>query len=397
MKNDKEVKKIKKKVPKTYVITVLFILIVFVLIVYKMRNSEEKYLVNEGTIEYTTSCMGYVIKSETTIDIDNTKVLIPALSDGSRVSKNNIIATYKGSEYEDYQTKLKEIDAKILDAMKDIDVEYSIDVSNLESQVVNAVSSSQGTTSMVKMQEYKTSIGNLLSKRASIVGSLSPEDAYVKQLIKEREDIESKLKTSSSNIKASIGGIVSYTVDGLEDKLTEETALKLSYDEIKEYVNNKKTATNKIRITSNYEAYIMIKVDNTYKEYMKEDNSYELKIVGEELNILKGTIKKLKETEEGYEVLFRITNGIENIVDSRECELEVVWTTYEGLVVPINAIFEGTDGREYVKIITRGEYVDIPVKVEQKNNTYAVVSNYDKENVNDYILERYDQVIIGRQ
>ena len=38
--------------------------------------------------------------------------------------------------------------------------------------------------------------------------------------------------------------------------------------------------------------------------------------------------------------------------------------------------------------------MDIPVKVEQKNKTYAIVSNYDKENVNDYVLERYDQVVI---
>ena len=247
---------------------------------------------------------------------------------------------------------------------------------------------------MVEMQEYKTNIGNLLSKRASIVGNLSPEDAYVKELIKQREDIENKLKTSSSNIKASIGGIVSYSVDGLEDKLTKDTVQTLTYDDVKEYINGKKTSTNKIRITSNYEAYILIKVDNSYREAIKEGKIYELKIAKEELSILNGTVVSIKDTEQGCEVLFRITNGIENIVDSRECELEVVWTKYEGLVVPIKAIHQGEDGREYVKIITRGEYVDIPVKVEQKNKTYAIVSNYDKENVNDYVLERYDQVVI---
>lgn len=397
MKSDEKVKKFKKKVPKTYTVMIAFFAIILLVVIYKMHNSEETYLVNEGIVEYTTSTIGYVIKSETTIDIDTAKVLIPAVSDGSRVSKDNIIATYKGSEYEDYQTKLKEIDAKILDAMKDIDVEYSVDVSNLESQVVNVVSNSQGTTSVVEMQEYKTSVGNLLSKRASIVGSLSPDDAYVKDLIKEREEIESKSKTSSSNIKASVGGIVSYTVDGLEDKLTKETVEKLSYDEIKEYVNNKKLATNKIRITSNYEAYIVVKVASEYKEYIEEDKIYELKVMGEELNILKGTITKITEKDDEIEVVFRITNGIESIVDSRECELEVVWQEYEGLVVPIKAIFEGEDGREYVKIITRGEYVDIPIKVEQKNKTYAIVSNYEKENVNDYILERYDQVVIDGQ
>ena len=96
-------------------------------------------------------------------------------------------------------------------------------------------------------------------------------------------------------------------------------------------------------------------------------------------------------------MLFRVTNGVENIIDSRECEIEVVWTTYEGLVVPIKAIKEDATGKKYVTILTRGDYVDIPVKIQRKNNTYAIVENYEKKSINDYILERYDQVIMDAQ
>ena len=385
-----------KSLAKIYFVVFLFFSIILGLILYKTYTKEEKYLVNEGKIEYTSSCIAYVIKNETIVDVDSTKILIPTVSEGSRVSKNNIIATYREAEYQDYQEKLKKIDEDILKAMKDINVEYSVDVKNLEEQVVKSIVSAQNTTSMIEMQEYKTNINNLLSKRANIIGKLSPEDAYVKSLIADREKLENQLKTSSSNIKAPIGGIISYTVDGIEDKLTEDTIMKLNYEDVKEYVSNRKeTASNKIRITSNYEAYLMVRVDNVDKEYIKEGNTYTLKIVGVEENILNGQIVKVTETEQGYEVIFRVTNGIENIVDSRECEVEVVWTSYEGLIVPVKAITRKKDGKDYVKIITRGEYVDIPVKVEQKNKTYAVVSNYERENLNSYILERYDQVVIS--
>lgn len=381
---------------KVHFFVALFIVVITLLILYKMGNKEEKYLVNEGKIDYTTSCIGYVIKNEKIIDVDSNKVLIPTVSEGSRVSKNNIIATYRGSEYQDYQNRLKELDAEILSAMKDIDVEYSVDVSNLESQVINTIVDSQGISSMVEMQEYKTVVDSLLSKRATIIGELSPEDAYVKELIAKRENLEKELMSSSSNIKASIGGIISYTVDGLEDKLTEETINNLNYEDVKEYVKNRKEiSSNKIRITSNYEAYILARVDNIDSDYVKVGKEYELKLTGAELVSLKGTITKFTETEQGYEVLFRITNGVENLVDSRECEIEVVWTSYEGLVVPIKAITESEDGKNYVKIITRGEYVDIPVKIKQKNKTYAIVENYEKEDINSYILERYDQVIVS--
>ena len=379
---------------RVYLLVILFIITVVVFMLYKMYNSEEKYLVNEGVIEYTTSCVGYVIKDETILDIDNGKVIVPTVSEGSRVSKNNIIATYRGLEYENYQNKLQEIDNKILDAMQDIDVEYSVEVNNLERQVVNTVISANGISSMIEMQEYKTKINELLSKRASIIGELSPEDAYVKDLIKQREDLEAELKTSSSNVKAPIGGIISYTIDGLEDKLTEESIMNLNYEDVKGFVQNSKAVTSsKIKITSNYEAYVFVRANNVDRQYIEEGRKYDIKIMGAELAELTGTIVKLTETEQGYEVLFRVTNGIESIINSRECEVEVVWTTYEGLVVPIKAIKE-KDDKSYVTIITRGDYIDIPVKVQRKNKTYAIVENYEKENINDYILERYDQVLI---
>lgn len=386
---------LKYKGKRVYLLVIFFIVIVMSVILYNTYNKEEKHLVNEGVIEYTTTCVAYIIKDETIIDLDSTKVLVPTISEGSRVSKNNIVATYRGAEYEEYNQKLQDIDNKILQAMKDIDIDYSIEISNLENQVVNSIIAAKNVSSMVEMQEIKNNINDILSKRARIIGELSPEEAYVKELIAQRESLETELKTSSSNIKAPIGGIISYNIDGLEDKLTEESILKLNYEDVKEYVNSANSSSgNKIKIISNYEAYILVRADNVDNKYIEEGKQYKLNIIGAELSEVFGTIIKVTQTEQGYEVLFRVTNGIENIVENRECEIEVVWTTYEGLVVPLKAIKENEDGKNHVTIITRGEYVDIPVKVQRKNNTYAIVENYEKENINDYILERYDQVVL---
>ena len=217
----KNKKLLKHKGKRVYLLVMFFIVIVMSVILYNTHNKEEKYLVNEGVIEYTTNCVAYVIKDETIIDLDNTKVLVPTLSEGSRVSKNNIIATYRGAEYEEYNQKLQEIDNKILQAMKEIDIDYSIEISNLEAQVVSAIVSAKDVSSMVQMQEIRNNINDILSKRAKIIGELSPEEAYVKELIAQREAIEAELKMSSSNVKATIGGIISYNIDGLENKLTE--------------------------------------------------------------------------------------------------------------------------------------------------------------------------------
>ena len=383
---------------KSRVLLSVFIITIAIFMIYRMSNKEEQYLVNAGIIEYSTTGIGYVAKNETIIEIDTSKVLVPTISEGSRVSKNNIIATYRGSEYQGYQEKLKELDAEILLAMKDINIDYSIDISNLENQVINSVINSLGVSSMVEMQECKSNVDKILSRRASIVGELSPEDAYVKELIAKREKLEAEILLSESNIKAPIGGIISYTIDGLEEKLTEKTIQELNYEDVKACVKNKQeVSSNKIRVTSNYEAYILIRAENIDGDYINLEDEYELKIVGAELSQIRGKIIKSTPTEQGYEVLFRVTNGVENLIDIRECEVEVVWESYEGLVVPLKAIHKGDDGKKYVQIITRGDYIEIPVKVKQKNKTYAIVENYEKENINDYILERYDQVVISQK
>lgn len=380
---------------RVYLLIILFAIFSVGVILYNKYNSEETYLVNEGVIEYTTNCVGYVVKKENVLDIDNSKILIPTISEGSRVSKNNIIATYRGAEYEEYQKKLQDIDNKILEEMKEIDIHNAIEVSNLENQVVAQISELEENTSMVEMQETKNKINDLLRKRASIIGELSPEEAYLKELISERDGLEAQIKTSSSNVTAPIGGIISYNVDGLEDKLTEESIMTLNYEDVKGYINNsEQNFTNKIKIINNYEAYIIVRTDNAYGEYIELEKEYKLKIRGTQFSELIGTVVKMTETEQGHEVVFRIRNGVENIIGSRECEIEVVWTVYEGLVVPTKAIKENKSGKNYVTILTRGDYVDIPVKVQRKNNTYAIVENFEKENINDYILERYDQVVM---
>ena len=398
MKKDNRKTKTNIKFHKVHLLVLLFITVVTMLMIYSMNNKDEKYLVNEGRIEYSTSTIGYVAKNETIVDIDTSKVLVPTVSEGSRVSKNNIIATYRGNEYQEHKNKLEELDAEILLAMKDINIDYSIDINNLENQVINTVINSMGVSSMVDMQECKNNVNNLLNKRASIIGELSPQDAYVKELIARRKTLENELTSSASNIKAPIGGIISYTVDGLEDKLNGQTIMNMNYEDAKGYViNREESSSNKIRITSNYEAYILVRVDDVDSEYVKVNEQYELKIMGIKLESLNATIVKATETEQGYEIIFRVTNGVENIVDNRECEVEVVWKAYAGLVVPLKAIYKGEDAKDYVKIITRGEYAQIPVKIKQKNKTYAIVENYEKENVNDYILERYDQVVVSKK
>ena len=72
---------------------------------------------------------------------------------------------------------------------------------------------------------------------------------------------------------------------------------------------------------NNYEAYIVTKVKLEDKQYIKEGTNYTIRLVEDNGYTLKGYLKKVNETEDGIELFFLITNGVEELADLRDVEI----------------------------------------------------------------------------
>lgn len=392
---------VENNINKYYVIIgSILILIAAVIIMLSISKNTNQYLVQMGTVEYTEITTGYILKKEKTIEKDQSKVLVPIIAEGSRVSKNDIIATYKGNEYKNYEETLATMDKEILERMKDLPVVYSSEVDTIEDTIYYLIKQSIGETSYNKMQEYKQKINSNINKRANIIGELSPDGAEIKRLIEQRNQYEADAKKSNDNILATMPGIVSYTVDGLEEVLNFEN---LEYNKIVSEINSKHNVDNtKIKIVGNYEAYIVFKASLDNIQYIKKGNKYRLRLIEENNYELLATLEKTNKVDDGIEVYFRVTNGIENLIDLREIELEVVWDYEHGLVVPVNALQEYENIQaSYITAIKKSEYKNIPVIIQVKNKSFAVVKNYEEEQLeelgitSEYELELYDRMIVG--
>ena len=68
----------------------------------------------------------------------------------------------------------------------------------------------------------KKEINESLTKKAKLTGELSPSGSYIKELISKRSKYEEQLNSGSEYIEATVSGLVSYKVDGLEDVLKYE-------------------------------------------------------------------------------------------------------------------------------------------------------------------------------
>lgn len=376
-----------------------------IVMIYSIGGRTKQYLTEHGRIEKTEITTGYIVKTEKTVEKDQSKVLVPVISEGSKVAKKSIIATYKGEEYKNYEETLASMDKEILERMQELPAEYSSEVTAIEATIFSLVKNSLKETSYNKMQEYKQKINTNINKRAIIIGELSPKGAEIKTLIAKRNKYEEEAKKSNDNIYAPITGIVSYNADGLEEELKLSKINKLSYDKIKELVNTKKEKNStKIKVVNNYEAYIVIKSKLENLDYMAEGYEYRVRLIENNNYEFIATLERLEQKEDGVEVYFKVSNGIEELVNLRESEVEIVWDSYEGLYVPIETLKKDeTTGIYYIWINRYTETKSVPVKVRIQNDSYAVVKNYEAEELEElgieteYELELYDRVTVIKE
>jgi len=71
-----------------------------------------------------------------------------------------------------------------------------------------------------EITEYNKEIKKLLEKKIVTIGETSGVSKQLKSLIKQREKINEKISNSTKYLTSPISGIVSYRVDGLEEKLS---------------------------------------------------------------------------------------------------------------------------------------------------------------------------------
>lgn len=159
----------------------------------------------------------------------------------------------------------------------------SSDIKALEKQIESKINGIKDKNNLQDIKEYKSDINGYVTKKAKIAGELSPSGAYINNLINERISLEQQLKNNSKYEKATIGGIVSYRVDGLESKLTPE-----SFEEItKESLEGLNLTTGQIvttsetmgKIINNFECYIAVVTNSNSAKNASVGDKVKLRII----------------------------------------------------------------------------------------------------------------------
>lgn len=325
------------------------------------------------------------------------------------MSKGNPVFKYYNVDEEKINSQISELNNQIQEALEGKTDLPSSDVKALEGQIENQLKDLKNENNMQDILEHKNNISTYVVKKAKIAGSLSSAGQYINNLISQRNTLEQTLSDGAEYVISGISGVVSYRIDGLENKLTLDNLDNLTSDYLKSL--NLTTgqivskSENKAKVINNFKCYIAITFSSEEANKTKEGNKVTLRLSSQEE--VKAEVYKIKDEGSNKLIIFEITDGVERLINYRKISLDVIWWEYSGLIVPKSSILY-ENGKSYVLIKNNANYTKVLVNVEKENDNYCVIDNYNSEELIEleYTAEEidtmkqvkvYDEIIVDPQ
>ena len=407
MKNNKKIKMLLLKI-----IIILIAILIIAYIIFEVGNlllqPTDIVTVENGKISSETSTEGYIIREETVLKGENYKNGMSQIkAEGEKISVNENAFRYYTKDEESLNNKIKELDNKIAEAQSEENNIFSSDVKVIENEIENKINKMNNVRDAQKLQEYKGEIEELIKKKTKIIGELSPTGSYMKNLIQKRSEYEKQLNSGSEYMKAQNSGVVSYKVDGLEEKLNINSLDNIT----EEFLNKLNLKTGQIipssnesgKIVNNYYCYIATVIKNNDTQKLEEGKYVKIRLTnGDEIS---AKVEKLKPDNDKYIAILKITKDVEELIEYRKINFDIIYWSYSGLKVPNTSLME-ENGLKYVVRVRAGYKDKILVKVNKSNETYSIIEDYStdelkelgwtsNEIVNNKSIGIYDEIMVN--
>lgn len=402
--------KLKKQIKDTFILTTIICIIIFVVykIVTLISSPTDTIVLKESTITSEESKVGYVIREEYIVQgTDESKSIEPIKNEGEKVSAKQAIFKYYNVNDKEITKQIEELNQQIQEALLGRTDLFPSDVQAIEGQIEKQIEKLRNKNNMQYIAECKNNISDYIVKKAKIAGSLSSAGTYINNLITQRNELEETLTNGAEYVYSSRSGVVSYRIDGLEETLSINKLDELTVKSLKDLnlttgqIVSKKT--NEAKIINNFEGYIAVGFNKEILDSIKIGKTATLRLSSQEE--IKAEVYKINEDENQVLVIFKISDGVENLINYRKISLDVIWWSYTGLMTPKSSILY-ENGVSYVLRNKNGNVEKVLVKILKENENYCIIGNYNSEELLNlgYIasdisqmktIKMYDEIVVN--
>lgn len=366
----------------------------------------DSYIIKEGTLTQEDTVTGYIIRDETVIKGEDYQNGIYTIAvEGQKVAKSDPVFRYYSNSEKETNVKISELNYQIQDLLENEKNITSADIKAIENQIEEKIEDIKHLNNYQEIVEYKNSIDSLFSKKIKFIGDLT-ENTEIKKLVKEKTDYEESLKNGTKYQISPASGIVSYRVDGLEEKLSEANFSNIT----EEYLEKTDLKTGQIVATSsecgkvidNFKCYIATTMNS--QEAMNAKVGDAVKIRTTDKKEIDAKIVHINEEGSKRTIIFQLNKLTEDLINHRKIVVDVIWWNESGLKVPKQAIIN-ENGLNYVIKNKAGIQTKVLVRVDYETDKFAIISTYsakelqeigyDQKEIKNYKkINNYDEIIL---
>lgn len=369
---------------------IIIILILFTVIGPHVSNGMKTGYVQNGLIEKSVDGEAVFIRDEMVVSSEFSGKVIAAINEGERASKDEVVAYVVDGEHEEIVEELKRIEERIISAQTYNDnVSDSVtsginDVNSAVLSEINSFTPELSKGSLRSFSDVKSDINSYFSMQSEMSLNVESRDEYISLLQDQRQGLLNQLSGYMYELKAPEAGVVSYCLDGQENKVSSLTVENINNSGIegldknaeRTVGNNISSGENVFRITTGTDYYIAVRIPAEDAGSIKEGASVTLQAKNHSFKALAQVVSLVKEDENSLAVL-KSSSNMSTTISYRIQDVNLIYESVSGMRIPLRALtdWDSAGRTAKVTVIRSNTVYGIYVNVLSKNDEYAIVTN----------------------
>ncbi len=386
-------------------LTVLLVILVMAYISYQayrsVFNAVETELATSHSVYESFDTQGIVFRAETIIPPASGGHLYYMIENGTRVAKDSAIAAiYSDPQHGRIKQQIEELDQQIAD-LRSIEADGSsgrITLDVLNEQLDNALFTMIASVDngvFDDMEQRKSSLLSLLSKRRLVTGDTVDFSKKIAELENEKKALQASYKQAKSVIDAPIAGYFADKTDGYENMVSIDELDGMTVEALQEQLTLQPSVVAETagKIVGGYEWYMGCIVPDSYYNALGEGNTLTLRmafVTDEEIPVVVHSCKK--DNAGNMAVIFRCDYMSKELSTIRLEEVQIQLVSHTGLKVSKRAIV--LDENQQTGVYVRTGNIATFRKIKQIYSEPADYVICEEVKESGY-LKVYDDVIVG--
>lgn len=376
----------------------IFIIIAFNTIITSFFKKDIKTETPVEEVFYNSVAMNSaLIKTEEVYQAGRHSYFTTQAKEGEKVKRGleNLSVTKSANDLID-----KKIDA-INKRLKDLDYDTSGEESFDQKAMNKKIKALQISINQKRYEDLSQILNSSEDEEDKYYESI--KNYSIDKLLEMKDELNESKRSEAPAVKVSMSGIVSYFIDGLEDKYTNENfdALfeKDLIEDSKSYSLNQGKSNDNFKILDNFSMNILAFSDD---KKLEDVNVNDVVLIEWDLIGTKTYARVLKKEKTGdtYKFLLNIRERISELYKDRFSKMEIIFDEYKTFKLPKSALVDkGSEKGVYIKDIDNTiRYKRVLLVGSDRDNIYVMrtddngLMKYKKLKFKS--IKYYDEVVV---